>query len=258
MGWRFGPLIGVTINCRTLPQLRKAARILAKQGAPMDQGQQKRAASVKKGNKKGNEVRMRPTRQFLATQRGRVCLWAAVSPCQSACGFLRPGRWAGIRTSSDAAGGVTRPARFSRPWFPTDRGCLSKPARTSRLSVAKYSGPSQPSALPRTLSRAHKMTVKRPSALSRTLTRALNITATTVIAGQVKPIRTTGEQPVPTVVAGQVKTYDVRPTVDVYTRRPTGLAGHPHMVTTFRPRCIYLLCNKPSDARGRLRNKRTV
>ena len=139
MGWRCGPLIGVTINCRTLPQLTKAALILAKQGAPMDQGQQKRAASVKKGNKKGNEVRMRPTRQFLATQRGRVCLWAAVSPCQSACGFLRPGRWAGIRTSSDAAGGVTRPARFSRPWFPTDRGCLSKPARTSRLSVAKYS-----------------------------------------------------------------------------------------------------------------------
>ena len=32
---------------------------------------------------------------------------------------------------------------------------------------------------------------KQPSALSRTLTRALNITVTTVIAGQVKPIRTT-------------------------------------------------------------------
>ena len=38
-------------------------------------------------------------------------------------------------------------------------------------------GPSQPSALPRTLSKAHKMTV------------------TTVIAGQVKHIRTTVEQP---------------------------------------------------------------
>ena len=32
---------------------------------------------------------------------------------------------------------------------------------------------------------------KQPSALSRTLSRALNITVTTVIAGQVKPIRTT-------------------------------------------------------------------
>ena len=40
-------------------------------------------------------------------------------------------------------------------------------------------GPSQPSALPRTLSRAHKMTVA------------------TVIAGQVKPLRTTVEQPYP-------------------------------------------------------------
>ena len=36
---------------------------------------------------------------------------------------------------------------------------------------------------------------KQPSGLSRTLTRALNITVTTVIAGQVKPIRTTVEQP---------------------------------------------------------------
>jgi len=36
---------------------------------------------------------------------------------------------------------------------------------------------------------------KQPSALSRTLSRALNITVTTVTAGQVKPIRTTVEQP---------------------------------------------------------------
>ena len=35
----------------------------------------------------------------------------------------------------------------------------------------------------------------KPRALSRTLSRALNITATTVIAGQVIPIRTTIEQP---------------------------------------------------------------
>ena len=35
----------------------------------------------------------------------------------------------------------------------------------------------------------------KPSALSRTLSRALNMTVTTVIAGQVKPIRTTVEQP---------------------------------------------------------------
>ena len=36
---------------------------------------------------------------------------------------------------------------------------------------------------------------KQPSALSRTLSRTLNITVPTVIAGQVKPIRTTVEQP---------------------------------------------------------------
>jgi len=36
---------------------------------------------------------------------------------------------------------------------------------------------------------------KQPSALSRALSRALNITVATVIAGQVKPIRTTVEQP---------------------------------------------------------------
>jgi len=36
---------------------------------------------------------------------------------------------------------------------------------------------------------------KQPSALSRTLTRALNTTVPTVIAGQVKPITTTVEQP---------------------------------------------------------------
>ena len=36
---------------------------------------------------------------------------------------------------------------------------------------------------------------KQPSALSRTLSRALNMTVTTVIAGQVNHIRTTVEQP---------------------------------------------------------------
>ena len=41
--------------------------------------------------------------------------------------------------------------------------------------------------------RERKREGKQPSALSRTLTRALNITVTTVIAGQVKPIRTTVE-----------------------------------------------------------------
>ena len=37
--------------------------------------------------------------------------------------------------------------------------------------------------------------VKQPSAVSRTLSRALNMTVTTVIAGQVKHIKTTVEQP---------------------------------------------------------------
>ena len=42
----------------------------------------------------------------------------------------------------------------------------------------------------------HEVRLKKgESALSRTLTRALNITVATVIAGQVKPIRTTVEQP---------------------------------------------------------------
>ena len=93
----------------------------------MNQVQKKRAASVMKTRK----ARTRPTREFLAIRRGRLFLWAAVSPCQQVCGAVRPGCCAGLRASSDAAGGVTRPARFGRPWFPTDRGRLSKPARCS-------------------------------------------------------------------------------------------------------------------------------
>ena len=44
----------------------------------------------------------------------------------------------------------------------------------------------------------------KPSTLSRTLSRALNITVTTVIAGQVKHIRTTVEQPYKSFISGVV------------------------------------------------------
>ena len=66
---------------------------------------------------------------------------------------------------------------------------------------------------------------KQPSALSRTLTRALNITFTTVIAGQVKHIRTTVEQrvcPAISTLASRCFFFVFLGSPSVWSEPPTG------------------------------------
>ena len=97
--------------------------------------------------------------------------------------------------ASDHCSPAARPLLSTRPSFYAGLMTTVTVTATVTLTVFNATFNHGKSTANGDIQRVRESDRGEPSALSRTLSRALNITVTTVIAGQVQPIRTTMEQP---------------------------------------------------------------